>query len=201
MWVFGYGSLVWKADFPFESRLVGYIEGYARRFWQYSIDHRGVPSKPGLVVTLVKSLDPQAQVWGVAYKIAAQDVEFVMNHLDYRWGTAMEKNGYERVEVIFNPCGQALNPDISAIVAPTEPFQLVVYLANECNESFAGAANIENIAQTIVTSVGPSGPNTEYVYKLASGMRLLAPGVKDEHLFAVEEAVRRLDMNTNRDLL
>nr|CAD7579500.1 unnamed protein product [Timema californicum] len=183
MWVFGYGSLVWKADFPFESRLVGYIEGYARRFWQYSIDHRGVPSK--------------AQVWGVAYKIAAQDVEFVMNHLDYR-----EKNGYERVEVIFNPCGQALDPDIGAIVAPTEPFRLVVYLANESNESFAGAANIENIAQTIVTSVGPSGPNTEYVYKLASAMRLLAPGVQDEHLFAVEEAVRRLDMdNTNRDLL
>nr|CAD7445153.1 unnamed protein product [Timema bartmani]CAD7463548.1 unnamed protein product [Timema tahoe] len=196
MWVFGYGSLVWKADFPFESRMVGYIEGYVRRFWQYSIDHRGVPSKPGLVVTLVKSSDPQAQVWGVAYKIAAQDVEFVMNHLDYR-----EKNGYERVEVIFNPCGHALNPDIGAIVVPTEPFQLVVYLANECNESFAGAANIENIAQTIVTSVGPSGPNTEYVYKLASAMRLLAPGVKDEHLFAVEEAVRRLDTDTNRDLL
>nr|CAD7420290.1 unnamed protein product [Timema poppensis] len=150
-------------------------------------------SSPGLTC---RSRVGLAQVWGVAYKIAAQDVEFVMNHLDYR-----EKNGYERVEVIFNPCGQALNPDIGAIVAPTEPFRLVVYLANECNESFAGAANIENIAQTIVTSVGPSGPNTEYVYKLASAMRLLAPGVKDEHLFAVEEAVRRLDMNTNRDLL
>lgn len=137
----------------------------------------------------------QAQVWGVAYEIAKEDEESVTKQLDIR-----EKDGYDKVTVKFYPAGPENNKlgenchDCSRCSPlPHEPFDLVIYVGREDNEYFAGAADIESIAQQIVGSVGPSGTNTEYLYKLASAMRLLAPGVQDEHLFALEEAVRRLE--------
>lgn len=45
LWVFGYGSLVWKADFPFACKHKGYITGFERKFYQNSVDHRGTSEK------------------------------------------------------------------------------------------------------------------------------------------------------------
>lgn len=45
VWIFGYGSLVWKADFPFDYKMTGYVKGYLRRFYQNSIDHRGTKAR------------------------------------------------------------------------------------------------------------------------------------------------------------
>lgn len=41
VWIFGYGSLVWRPGFEFTSRKVGFIRGYSRRFWQGDTFHRG----------------------------------------------------------------------------------------------------------------------------------------------------------------
>lgn len=57
----------------------------------------------------------------------------------------------------------------------------------------SGPAPIYDIARQIINCSGPSGPNKDYVYKLAEAMRNLMPGVKDDHLFALEDALKKLE--------
>ncbi|MDN5924305.1 MAG: gamma-glutamylcyclotransferase, partial [Xanthomonadales bacterium] len=85
VWLFGYGSLIYKADFAWLERRPARIHGWSRRFWQGSHDHRGTTEHPGRVLTLI----PQAGAVcdGMAYRVAPSTFE----HLDHR-----EKNGYLR---------------------------------------------------------------------------------------------------------
>ncbi|XP_046387377.1 putative glutathione-specific gamma-glutamylcyclotransferase 2 [Ischnura elegans] len=197
MWIFGYGSLIWKTDFPYETKCYGYITGYVRRFWQSSEDHRGVPGKPGRVVTLLPASDPEARVWGVAYKINECDVEAVSQHLDYR-----EKDGYDKVTITFFPviCPVRSHCDVVTKLPEElpEPFQMCVYIGKESNCFFAGEAPLEDMARQILEAEGPSGTNREYLYQLAESTRLLFPQCQDEHLFQLEAAVKALDKNYSR---
>jgi len=177
VWIFGYGSLIWRPDFPYAERRPASIAGWARRFWQGSTDHRGVPSAPGRVVTLVPRA--RATCWGMAYRIAAAETYAVMTHLDYR-----EKGGYriERVGLVFG------DPASGRAQAGTAAAEGLVYIATPDNPNFLGPAPPAAIARQVRASVGPSGPNDEYVLRLAEALREI--GARDAHVFAVERHVR-----------
>lgn len=168
VWVFGYGSLIWRPSFPFVERRKAWVRGFARRLWQGSDDHRGVPGALGRVATLVE--DPNARVLGVAFRIAARDAEDVLAHLDHR-----EKNGYQRHEVaLLDEHGDAFANG-------------VLFLAGPTNANFLGDAPLSDIATQIAHAVGPSGTNVEYVVELARALRAL--GEPDVHVEQIVEAV------------
>ena len=85
LWLFGYGSLIYKAGFDYLERRPASITGWVRRFWQGSHDHRGTPDAPGRVATLVRA--PGETCLGMAYRVTPA----IFEHLDHR-----EKNGYLR---------------------------------------------------------------------------------------------------------
>jgi cation transport regulator ChaC len=160
VWLFGYGSLIYKADFPFLERRPAHISGWTRRFWQGSHDHRGTEAAPGRVVTLVA--EEGAVCHGMAYLVTPE--EFA--HLDHR-----EKNGYLRLatEIRFEDGSSALG---------------LVYIATHENAAFLGPASERAIAQQIAQARGPSGPNSEYLLELAKALREL--GKDDPHVFEIE---------------
>lgn len=58
LWIFGYGSLVWRPGFEFTSRKVGFIRGYSRRFWQGDTFHRGSEK------AVSQGAAPGGRLWG-----------------------------------------------------------------------------------------------------------------------------------------
>ena len=77
------------------------------------------------------------------------------------------------------------------------PFMALVYVGTETSSGFLGPASLQDMAEQIVQSRGKSGANSEYVLKLASIVREIAPHVRDEHLFILEEKV--LDLLKNEE--
>jgi cation transport regulator ChaC len=170
MWVFGYGSLMWRVGFSFVERRAGFITGYRRRFWQASTDHRGVPSAPGRVVTLLPR--DGARAWGIAYRLARQGAEEVLAALDHR-----EKNGYRRL-----PC------DVHAADGEPAFARALVYVAATDNPSYLGCAPLPAIAAQVLGAEGPSGSNVDYLLSLADALRSI--GAHDGHVFRLEALVR-----------
>ena len=166
IWLFGYGSLIFKADFPFRQRRPAAIRGWARRFWQGSHDHRGSAQAPGRVLTLVAA--PGALCGGIAYLIAPQ----AFAQLDER-----EQDGYRRsaTTIEFGDGSRAAG---------------LVYYADAGNPAWLGPASSQCIARQINRAVGASGRNRDYLLALAQALRTL--GQHDAHVFELEACVRAL---------
>lgn len=71
-------------------------------------------------------------------------------------------------------------------------------MLNRCSGT-VGSEPLDDLAKAIWSSVGPSGPNKEYMLKLAAAVRELAPESHDSHLAALE--VRRLNARWTHSLI
>jgi cation transport regulator ChaC len=148
VWLFGYGSLIWRPDLAFHERAPAVLRGYRRRFWQRSTDHRGTVERPGRVVTLVP--EPGARVVGVAYRLV--EPAATLERVDVR-----EQQGYARLRLPVEHAGGAVR-------------EAVVYVADPGNPYFAGDEPLEETAAVVARAHGPSGANLEYARALVAAL-------------------------------
>ncbi len=169
LWIFGYGSLVWRPAFAHVAARPAGVLGWTRRFWQWSTDHRGTVEAPGRVATVLEAAGEVC--WGRAYAVERGDQDAVLGALDHR-----EKQGYDR-RVVSLAFEDAPGPEA------------LMYVATPDNPSFAGDTPLPELASIIASRHGPSGTNLEYLLQLADALR--AMGVQDPHVFALEARCRR----------
>lgn len=173
VWVFGYGSLVWRPAFDFRARRAARLDGWARRFWQSSTDHRGTPAAPGRVLTLIEA---DAAVWGMAYAIDRAAWPAIEPALEVR-----EQQGYARLTVEAALAeGERAGPIVARVPA-------LLYLATPANPYFIGPEPIADTAAIVRHAHGPSGANLDYVVEL--GRALAAMGAADPDVDALLAAL------------
>ncbi len=147
------------------------VSGYTRRFWQGSPDHRGTPTHPGRVVTLVKQLDCLCQ--GVVFEVDDTLTAEVLAYLDER-----ESGGYDRLKIQAR-LETGLTVDAWTWIAP------------KTNANFLGNAEPSAMVEQILKAKGQSGANRDYVLKLA--MNLAELGIEDGHVQDLARWIREAD--------
>ncbi len=158
LWLFAYGSLLWKPGVDYDRQSPGRIRGWSRRFWQGSPDHRGTIDKPGRVVTLVP--EPDRKLTGVVYRLAGRNHQSTLAYLDHR-----ESGGYQR-------CWVNVDTEEAGIV------RALTYVALPGNPHYLGPTDTQSLRRHIERSTGPSGHNLDYHQNLMDSLsRLdLTPG-------------------------
>lgn len=162
LWVFGYGSLIWKPGFAFLEQRPARLIGEHRSLCIYSMVHRGTPEKPGLVL----GLDRGGACQGVAFRVAASDRKSTVAYLRER----------EQVTGVYREVMRSvwLAGDARQRVSA------LAYVADRSHDQYAGRLTLDEQLRLVRQGHGAYGPNDEYV--IATVTALEAQGVRDAPL-------------------
>jgi len=170
LWVFAYGSLMWRPDFPFVERLEARLLGAHRALCVYSFVHRGTPERPGLVL----GLDHGGTCRGIAYRVPVKE----------RGGTVAYLRAREQVTSVYREC---MRP-IWLKSRPERRVQALCYMVDRGHVQYAGRLSLEQQLHHVRQGHGHSGANRDYV--IATVKALEALGFRDRDLHVLSERLK-----------
>lgn len=162
LWVFAYGSLIWRPGFPFREAVPARILGFHRSLCVYSHVHRGTPEQPGLVL----GLDRGGSCRGRAYRVDSADRAETIAYLRER----------EQATAVYREhIAPARLEDQSGRTVPA-----LVFVVDRAHPQYAGRLDLERQIEFVLQGVGVSGVNRDYV--LATVQALADLGIHDTPL-------------------
>lgn len=162
LWVFGYGSLIWKPGFSFLEQQPARLIGEHRSLCIYSMVHRGTYDKPGLVL----GLDRGGACQGVAFRVAQSERDATVSYLRER----------EQVTGVYR---EVMRP-VWLKNDARERVRALVYVADRSHDQYAGRLTLEEQLRLVRQGHGAYGNNTEYVTSTVAALE--AQNIRDAPL-------------------
>jgi cation transport protein ChaC len=162
LWVFGYGSLMWRPGFDFVERVPARLIGEHRALCVYSFVHRGTPEKPGLVL----GLDRGGACRGVAFRVAAEK----------RGATVAYLRAREQVTSVYREVMRSVWLEDDA----RQRVSALAYVVDRGHVQYAGRLSLAEQLRHVLQGHGQSGNNRDYV--LSTVKAIEAAGFRDAPL-------------------
>jgi glutathione-specific gamma-glutamylcyclotransferase len=161
IWVFGYGSLMWRPGFAHIRSLPGTLYGFHRSLCVYSHQYRGTPDKPGLVF----GLDRGGSCHGMVFEVAAA-----------RWNETL---AYLREREQLNQVYREIFKRVR-VKGLTEPVEALSFVVDRAHAQYAGDLSGDDILRLIKQGKGQFGECQDYVHNTLEHLRGL--GIHDARL-------------------
>jgi len=160
LWVFGYGSLMWRPGFAYSQRCKAMLRGWRRSLCIYSQVYRGTPERPGLVL----GLDRGGACPGVAFRVEEALREKTIRYLRER----------------EQPTAVYVERMVPIALETGERVSALAYVADRLHPQYAGRLSREAMLGIVRAGRGKTGDNASYVTESCD--HLLAIGVRDRDL-------------------
>jgi cation transport protein ChaC len=160
LWVFGYGSLMWRPGFEYEERVQATLNGYHRALCILSVHHRGSVERPGLVL----GLDKGGSCRGIAFRVTQARAEATLAYLRER----------EQVTSVYLETHHRLRLADGRLVNAT------AFTADRTHSQYAKKLSHEALVDRVRHGVGISGNNPDYVRATIAELEKI--GIKDRTL-------------------
>jgi cation transport protein ChaC len=170
LWVFGYGSLIWRPGFEHVERVPARVLGLHRSLCIYSFVHRGTPERPGLVL----GLDIGGACRGIAYRVAAR----------YRADTLAYLRAREQATAVYRETVRV----VWLAGNPERRIDAVCYVVDRGHEQYAGRLSHEQQLHLVRQGHGRSGNNRDYVIETVGALEAL--GIRDRELHLLAERLK-----------